>query len=62
MSIVSSAVRMRRGLLVVALLAGVMAVGAGLAPSHADADPLIAYPNLQVEVPTNQISISKPAP
>ncbi len=58
----SSATRTRRGLVVVVLLAGTIAVGVGFTPSHANADPVIAYPNLQVKIPTNQISIAAPAP
>ncbi len=57
-----SIARTRRASLVIVLLAATVATGAVLAPSHASADPVIAYPNLQVKVPTNQISISTPAP
>jgi hypothetical protein len=57
-----SIVRTRRALLVVVLLAATVAARVALVPPHASADPVIAYPNLQVKIPTNNLSIATPTP
>jgi hypothetical protein len=65
MSTKSPTVRGRRGALVLLTLVAVLAVvavPAAVRRTRAAADPVIAYPNLQVKIPTNNISIATPTP